>query len=239
MLKTALLIMIVLCASCARRLAAPVTPAGLNAAQNSWVDLHPQMQLRIENAYYRDGFPKDGIDGYLGTETAHYQVRSRGVRLLSVENLLNPQPSEQPQVQELLPDSQRHYIRYRYFYAVVFSHRGNIHGSVLLGAQSSEDLERLSTALMIDPDSVCEDASKHCTVFPEMCTASVDLEIVVNGVPRTVSLGSMLGSVVMGAHHVDVLRRNEDGHWASLKIEPNDPNALRVPLAAGDRIQWN
>jgi hypothetical protein len=54
------------------------------------------MELRIQNANYRDGFPKHGTDGYLGTETAHYQVRNRGVRLLSVDDALRPHPREQP-----------------------------------------------------------------------------------------------------------------------------------------------
>jgi hypothetical protein len=196
------------------------------------------MQLRIENAYYRDGLPKHGINGYLGTETAHYQVRARGIRLLSVENVLKPHPREQPPVQELIPASQRRYAHYRYFYAVVFNHRGNLRGSVLLGAQSLEEIDRLSALLMTQPDSVCDVESPHCIVFPEMCTASIDIEIFVNGLARTVSSGSLLASVVTGAHQIDVLRRDEAGHVAGLKIEPENPSALRVPLEPGDRITW-
>ncbi len=239
MTRSPFVVAILLCASCARRPAVPFAPAGIKATQSNWVDLHPQMQLRIENAYYRDGFPKRGVNGYLGTETAHYQVRARGIRLLSVENVLKPHPREQPPVQELIPVSKTRYAHYRYFYAVVFNHRGNLRGSVLLGAQSIAELDHLSEVLMKDPDSVCEGPSEHCTVFPEMCTASIDLEIFVNGSPRTVSSGSVLASVVAGAHHIDVLRRNDDGRLASLKIEPGNPNALRMPLAPGDRITWN
>src|SRR5579871_1695207 len=113
-----------------------IAPPRANATQSAWVDLRPQMEIRIQNAYYRDGSPKRGIDGYLGTESAHFQVRGRGLKLLAVENLLKPHPREQPPVQELIPESQRRYARYRYFYAVVFNHRGNIRGSVLLGGGS-------------------------------------------------------------------------------------------------------
>jgi hypothetical protein len=172
--KTPLLAAILLSASCARRPVAIVTPASVKATQSNWVDLRPQMQLRVENAYYQDGLPKHGINGYLGTETAHYQVRVRGLRLLSVENVLKPHPREQPPVQELIPASQRRYAHYRYFYAVVFNHRGNLRGSVLLGAQSLEEIDRLSALLMTQPESVCDGASPHCIVFPEMCTASID-----------------------------------------------------------------
>jgi hypothetical protein len=197
------------------------------------------MQLRIENAYYRDGFPKHGTNGYLGTETAHYQVRARGFRLLSVENVVKPHPREQPPVQELIPAAQKRYPHYRYFYAVVLNRRGNIRGSVLLGAGSVEELDRLSAVLMTDPDSVCGIQSQRCTVFPEMCTVSIDIEIFVNGIARTVSSGSLLASVITGAHQVDVLRRSDDGHVSLLKIEPDNPGALRLPLAPGDRITWN
>ena len=238
MMKMPLLIVLFLCASCARRHVVAVAPPRLNATQSNWVDLHPQMQLRIENAYYRDGVPKHGINGYLGTEIAHYQVRARGVQLLSIENVLKPHPREQPPVQELIPDSQKRHPHYRYFYAVVFNQRGNVRGSVLLGGGSIEELDRLSAVLMTDAESVCGSRSRHCTVFPQMCTVSIDIEIFVNGIPRTVSSGSSLASVITGAHQVDVLRRNDDGHLESLKIDLDNPGAVRLPLAPGDRITW-
>lgn len=223
-------------ASCARRQGARITPPRANAAQSGWVDLRPQMELRIQNAYYRDGFPKHGIDGYLGTETAHFQVRARGFRLLAVENLLKPHPREQPPVQELIPESQRRYANYRYFYAVVFNHRGNIRGSVLLGGASRDELDRLGATLFSDPDSICTGSLSHCAIFPEMCTVSVDIEIMVNGVQRTVSSGSVLASVAPGAHHIEVWRRKQGGGAGSTKI---DPVELRSPLMPGDRITWN
>jgi hypothetical protein len=38
------------------------------------MELRPQMELRIENAYYRKGMPKRGLDGFLGTEIARYYL---------------------------------------------------------------------------------------------------------------------------------------------------------------------
>ena len=197
------------------------------------------MELRIQNAYYRDGLPKQGVDGYLGTETAHFQVRERGVRLLSVENLLKPHPREEPPVQELIPPSHRGFAHYRYFYAVVFNHRGNIRGSVLLGAASTDELDGMGAALVTDPDTICSGSSGHCVVFPEMCTVSIDIEIVVNGVPRVVASNSLLASVATGAHHVELSRRKDAGLAVPPKIDPADPRSLPVPLMPGDRINWN
>src|SRR5258708_3696708 len=150
------------------------------------------MELRIENAYYREGEPKRGIAGFLGTEIAHYQVRAnRGLRLMSVESAVVRRPRDQGPVQELIRASQGNFRKYRYYYAVVFNKRGGIRGSVLLGGGSIEEIERLGVRLVADPDLICGGESRHCTVFPEACT--VEMEIVVNGVARVVPWGAVVG----------------------------------------------
>ena len=95
------------------------------------------MELRIENAYYREGAVKHGIVGFLGTEITRYQVRPRGLGLIAVEATLPQRPRDQPPVQQLLRTSHMHYRYYRFFYAVVFSKRRETGGAVLLGAESS------------------------------------------------------------------------------------------------------
>src|ERR1700737_4049502 len=102
-----------------------------NPVGSGGVDLRPLMELRIENAYYREGEPKRGIAGFLGTETAHYQVRgNRGLRVRSIESAVAVRPRDQGPVQELIRASQRNFRRYRYYYAVVFNKRGGVRGSV-------------------------------------------------------------------------------------------------------------
>jgi hypothetical protein len=165
-----------------------------NPVGSGWVDLRPRMELRIENGYYREGEPKRGIANFLGTEIAHYQVRTnRGLRLLSVQSAVAKRPRDQPGVRELIRPSQGNYRKYRYFYAVVFNKRGGIRGSVLLGAGSTEELDRLGAQLMEDPDLICGGESKQCTVFPEACTVAVEMEIEVNGVARLVAWGGGTG----------------------------------------------
>ena len=48
--------------------------------------LHPNTDLHIENAYYREGAPKHGIADFIGTEKAVYQVRPKSLHLISVES---------------------------------------------------------------------------------------------------------------------------------------------------------
>ena len=209
-----------------------------DAAHGLWVDLRPQMELRIENAYYREGAVKHGIVGFLGTEIARYQVRPRGLGLIAVEATLPQRPRDQPPVQQLLRTSHMHYRYYRFFYAVVFSKRRETGGAVLLGAESSHELDRLGALLLSEPDAICSGQSRHCTVFPEACTVSVEIEIVVNGEPRTVPWGSLLTSVGSGAHHFELLRRSAGG-LTPVQVDLSDPNPLRLLLLPGDQVKWN
>ena len=45
------------------------------------------MQLRVENADYREGAPKHGLATYLGTEVARYQAQRTEICGCSPRNL--------------------------------------------------------------------------------------------------------------------------------------------------------
>lgn len=144
-----------------------------------WVDLRPPMQLRVENAYYREGAPKRGLAGYLGTEIARYEVQPNGhLRLLTTQHLQD-RPRDQPPVERLMPSFIRRYRYHRFYFAVLFKRNATARGSVVLGANQAVELERLAAGLLTDPDSVCNDRSAHCTIFPEACSVAVE----VNGQP--------------------------------------------------------
>jgi hypothetical protein len=200
--------------------------------------LHPNTELHIENAYYREGAPKHGIANFIGTEKAVYEVRPRSLRLISVESGLEQRPADQPPVQELIGPSRTHYRYYRYFFQIVFRQKAGVRGAVLLGASSIGELDVLAARLMTDPDAVCAGQSPHCAVFPEACTVALEIEIVVNGAARSVVWGSLLDSVAMHPRKVRLLRLY-DGKLTPVEVDASDPNALRLPLLPGDRVAWN
>jgi hypothetical protein len=202
-----------------------------------WMDLHPWMELRIENAYYKTGYPKRGLDGYLGTEVAQYQVEPKGgLRQISVRSM-KERPVGQLPVQDLIRRTQRRFQYYRYYFAIVFKKNANESRSVLLGANSAAELDGLANALSTDPDTVCGPDSPHCVRFPEGCSVSIEMQIVVNGQPRTVLWGSTLGSIANHRQDISLLRQYE-GHLVPVAIDTGDPKALRLPLLPGDRIHW-
>lgn len=203
---------------------------------HSLIDLKPLMQLRIENAYYTPGSSRRGLEGFLGTEIGQYEVTSAGLRLLSFQPMKNRPESDLP-VQRLISERELAFHHYRLYYEIVFARKRDSHGSVLLGADSMPELDRLSAQLS-DPESVCDAASTHCTVFPEACSVSVEMRIVVNGKPQSALWGSRLASIAANPQHLE-MKRLYAGRLTAVKIDPQDPTALRLPLLPGDQINWN
>jgi hypothetical protein len=203
-----------------------------------WVELRPLSELRVENAYFREGAPKHGLANFLGTEIARYQVLGTGeLKEISVESRVEQRPSDQPPVQQLLSEAQRLYHSHRYFYQVLLSKKSNVRSAVLLGAKSTDEMERLTTQLLTEPESVCGDGLAQCTVFPEACTVSLEMKVMVNGRPRTVLWGSTLAEFAESHPQVALFRRYQD-RLAPVKIDIRDREALRVPLLPGDVIKW-
>ena len=200
-----------------------------------WMDLRPRMELRIENAYYQPGAPRRGLSGYLGTEVAQYGVTPQGrLHLLSVKPMA-ARPENDPPVQQLISTEQERYRFHRFYFEILF--RNSARGSVLLGANSTAEIDSLAARLLSEPDSVCGPASANCTVFPEACSVSAEMEIVVNAVPKVVLWGSSLASVATNPQQV-TLRRFYEGKLRPIEIDPRDKEALRLPLLPGDQLRW-
>lgn len=199
------------------------------------INLEPLMELRIENAYYQPGAPRIGLTGFLGTEVARYLVTPHGLRLLSVHPMAN-RPNDQRPVQDLISHSDRKFSHYRLYYEVVFARRHHSHGSVLLGADSQAEIDALSAQLS-NPEAVCSQGSPHCVVFPEACSVSVEMKVIVNGKSESVLWGSTLGSIAKQPLHLE-MKRLYAGKLKPVRINANDPKSLLLPLLPGDRITW-
>ena len=203
------------------------TPSSLN-----WVDLRPRMGLRVENAYYRDPSRRN-FANYLGAEVARFQVRSGGaLRLTSAPSGVR-RAGGQGSASALVPVAQRGFRHHRFFYEVLLHAKSELRGAVLLGAASAGELDRLAARLSSDPDSVCP--SRQCTIFPDTCTVSLELEITLNGAPPAVPWGSTLGSVAPPSGMLQIWRL-DSGRLRPVHMDIADPRALRLPLLPGDRV---
>jgi hypothetical protein len=205
-------------------------------AGHAWIDLEPLMELRIENAYWMPGASRSGLAGFLGTEVARYAVRSHRVALVSVHPMTD-RPKDQIPVQDLISKTKTRFSHYRLYYEIVFSQRDHSHGSVLLAAESQAEIEALSAQLS-HPEEVCSQSSAHCVVFPEACSVSVEMKVIVNGKLESVLWGSTLGSIAKQPHHLE-MKRLYAGELRPVRIDAKDSKSLLLPLLPGDRIAWN
>ncbi len=211
---------------------------GFTPTASAWVELRPGMELRIENAYYREGSVTRTFADFLGTEVARYQVRPDGrLRLVSVDSGVKGQPADQPAVQQLIAAAQERYRFHRFFYEIWLNRQAELRGAVVVGARSADELNRVSAQLLTNPRSVCGASAPRCAVFPEKCTVSLEIEINVNGTARTVLWGSSLASVAQKPRRVEFLRLYR-GRLTPVEIDASDAAALRLPLLPGDRIRW-
>ena len=147
-------------------------------------------------------------------------------------------PAGDRRVQDLIRGSQRRARFYRYFYAVVFNQKSDIRGSVLLSASSTKELDRLGEQLLAQPDSVCGAKAPHCTAFPQNSTVSLQIAILVNGLPRTIAWGSSVASVAPRPKHLALLRLYA-GRLTPVEMIASDPNALRLSLFPGDQLTFD
>ena len=205
-------------------------------AGHSWIDLTPLMELRVENAYYEAGAPRSGLAGFLGTEVARYAVLPNSLDLLSVQSMKS-RPNEDMPVQDLISSAGRNFSHYRLYFEMVFARSDHSHGSVLLGGNSQKEIDDLSRELT-HPEAICYQPFVHCTVFPEACSVSVEMKVVVNGRTRSVTWGSTLGNIANRPHHLE-MRRLYAGQLRPVRVDPSDPKALLLPLLPGDQITWN
>jgi hypothetical protein len=67
---------------------------------------------------------------------------------------------------------------------------------------------------------------------------ALEIEILVNGAARSVVWGSLLDSVAMHPRKLRLLRLYA-GQLTPVEVDASDPNALRLPLLPGDRVEWN
>src|SRR2546429_9357947 len=68
-----------------------------------WVELRPQIELCVENAYFREGAPKHGLANFLGTEIVRYRVLPAGIlEQIELKSSVTQRPADQPPVQQLL-----------------------------------------------------------------------------------------------------------------------------------------
>ena len=197
------------------------------SALPGWVDLLPGMLLKLDRAYFNPPESRK-VQDYVGLEFVRYRYDTkRSLRVLD-ESALPARPVTQPAAGTILPAAQLRARYHRLIYQVTFDKQTGASSAVLLSAGSESALAKRYEVLR--RDGRC---SGLCTAIPESASASLFIEITVNGQPSAVLWGSTPASVA-GRERLLQLLRPAGGKLVPIDLE----TGLRLPLMPGDQLRF-
>ncbi len=221
------LLLLLLTPACLRKPAAQRPPALAPDISRGWIDITPNVVLKIENAYFKDGAAVRDISTYLGTELLSLKAAKNNSLLFLNHHPLPNRPPAQPPVLSLLPEPQRRQHHHRFYFQVVVNRLSGKANAVLLTAPSPAKLEQIAAQLQHAPASLCTPQSPYCTVFPDSCSVSLAMEVTVNNKPTTLLWGTTIASQLGQQQTFSLLRRG---------LPVTLPRT--APLLPGDSLSW-
>ena len=221
-----------------------------------FMTLRPGMRLVIDRAVFRKapGGEKT-VTNFLGERTAYYDVvgsaigkitlrlrrirRSRGLSYNVGKNF--------PDTTVLREFQGKHELRL--FLLTLLVPPNEKRNALLLGSDNPGEMVRVTRKLEKDPEVRCKDLVSEgviCAEFDGPVTASVELNVIVNGrevhFPVDSTVQTALNSVptdrrpgVLKTLRIQRLFRSQ---YFNLEFRQNDPQVLRMTLFAGDKISW-
>jgi hypothetical protein len=225
--RPVLLAILVFASACHRKPAAQRHPVLTPDISRGWIDITPDVVLKIENAYFKDGAAVRDISSYLGTELLSLKAANNNTLRTLDHRPLPSRPAAQPPVVSLLPESQRRQRHHRFYFQVVVNRASGKANAVLLTAPSSAKLEQIAAQLQSDPAGLCTPKSGLCTVFPDSCSVSLAMEVTINDKPTLLLWGATIANQLRQQQTFTLLRRG---------VPVTVPrNAALLP---GDRLSW-
>jgi hypothetical protein len=210
-----------------------------------YVDLAPEMQLRIERVFL-------GAAGdYRGTMITTYGVtadaqRQAKLNLLGVDNkrLANPDLLDMSLVERFAAAP-----RLRLFLQDLVVNGNDKTPAILIGTTSDGDLKAVTEKIESDPKITCAGlrrAQVTCAFFDGSVTVSPMIQVALNGVRTYVPIGSKLYFVLP---HVDALQRDAllkkvrlqrlfQGKLTPVEFARTEDVVSQLLLVDGDKISW-
>jgi hypothetical protein len=222
-----------------------------------YVDLAPGMQLRIERDFFRS--PSSGQPhpaDYQGTTITNYEIAGSAesrttLKFLRVEK--RSAGTTTPALGSSDTDLATQFAtspHLRLFLLNLVVSDNAKSPAILIGASSNDGLSEPTLAIENDPAISCSALlSRHvtCALFDGFVTVSPMLEVVVNGAPTYIPIGSRLWSIApdmtnqQQATLVRTLRieRPFQGRLVGVQFPRNLDDISQLPLVGGDRISWS
>jgi len=222
-----------------------------------YVDLAPDMQVRIERDFYRSNHGEQTRpEDYRGTTITTYAVTASGeeevkLALLGVEkkspggNALDATSLDTKLASQFSASS-----RLRLFLQGLVVSGNAKTPAILIGALRQNDLSAVTTAIETNPQIACADLIRWrvtCVLFRGPVTVSPMLHVTVNGASSYIPVGSKLWIVLpyaTGDKEAKLLRtvrlqRLFRGKVTQVLFARNQEEVSQLLLIGGDRISWS
>ncbi len=219
-----------------------------------YVDMAPEMQLRIERDFFDPQSSNHTASDYRGTTITYYDVvgsTATSLKFLRVERrsagstVFSANSSDAELAREFADTS-----RLRLFLQDLTVSGGAKTPAILIGGALDQDLNGATQAIENDPGISCKALlpwKVTCVLFDGVVTVSPMLEIFINGARSYVPIGSKLLFIlphVTTSQRATLMRtlrveRSFQGRLARVQL-PTDLEAVSQLLVVGeDRISWS
>lgn len=213
----------------------------------SYLDLQPGLVINVQWALARGGEPAGADLQDLNVGMRRYRVTPReassGIRLVRGEESVTAGEVPREGVPELERAGMPHY---RLFFLTKFLKIAGQpeRSAALVGVPRMQDLRETTARFLEDADAACQgkfaSPPPDCIAVDRRISFVPEVGVEVNGRAEFVNLGTDLATVLR-AHKAPgafTLERLCGSRYCQVLFPAGDPNALRVPLLAGDRVRF-
>lgn len=220
-----------------------------------FITLRPGMMLFVERSIFRDPGRPQTAATYLGEWRVYYDVvRQRDGKIALKRRRAVRSKGLSARVVRRFPDASLAHSfagmrSLRLFLLTLFVPKNIERKGLLIGVRKNAEMPPTSLSIMKNPEIPCRDLEKPgvtCASFEGMVSASVQLNVRVNGKWEYFPVLSTVGKVLKSAPHSEQasalqslrIQRLFRGRYYNLEFQHGDSAILQLPLFAGDRISW-
>jgi hypothetical protein len=221
-----------------------------------YIELNPGMRLFVERSIYRDkAGDTNSVKNYLGERKVYYDITRPKENTLALrrsgvwrsKGLSSRAGVEYPDTG--LSRQFEHMHALRLFVLTLFVPPNVRRNSVLIGVRKPEDMVRVTHTIKTRPEIPCSELRSQdiaCASFAGVVSASVEMDVRVNGRRQYVPIGSTVDTVLdavpaeqkPAALKTLRIQRLFRGKYCDVNFNPANPELPILPLFAGDRISW-
>lgn len=221
-----------------------------------YIELGPNMRLFIERSIFRDeAGDTNRVSNYLGERKTYYDIAGSPAEGIVFrrdgewrsKGLSSREGAEYPDTR--LAGQFAGMRELRLFVLTLFVPPRVRRNSLLIGVQNPEDMVRITQAIQENPEILCKEMPVRgagCASFEGVVSASVEMNVVVNGHRRYLPIGSTVETAMASvapqakddALETLRLQRLFRGVYRDVQFSQGNPEVLKVWLLAGDRISW-